>query len=77
MSKDNKNSLINNSIQTITEISSTKENETTLLIGTENGLSKVTISNNKLDKYDVSLKFNNYPNTEGLIDKSLSGILNG
>ena len=74
--KDNKNSLINNSIQTITEISSTKENETTLLIGTENGLSKVTISNNKLDKYEVSLKFNNYPNTEGLIDKSLSGILN-
>ncbi len=76
MSKNNKNSLINNSIQTITEISTTKENETTLLIGTENGLSKVIVSNNKLDKYDVSLKFNNYPNTEGLIDKSLSGILN-
>ena len=74
--KNNKNSIINNSILTITEISSTKENETTLLIGTENGLSKVIVSNNKLDKYDVSLKFNNYPNTEGLIDKSLSGILN-
>ncbi len=76
VSEKNDNSLVNNSILTITEISSTKENETTLLIGTENGLSKVTVSNNKQDKYDVNLKFNNYPNTEGLVDKSLSGILN-
>ncbi len=72
---DNKNSLINNSILTVTEISSAKESETTLLIGTENGLSEVIISNNKLDIYDVKLKFNNYPNLGGLIDKSLSGIM--
>ena len=70
------NSLVNNSILTIAEISSKNENETTLLIGTENGLSKVIVSNNKQDKYDVNLKFINYPDAEGLIDKSLSGIVN-
>jgi len=72
---ENKNSLINNSIQTINEIPSGNDNETILLVGTENGLSRVTIKNNNSDKFDVQLQFNNYINAEGLIDKSLSGVL--
>ena len=72
---DNKNSIINNSILTINEIPSGNENETILLVGTENGLSKVTIKNNNSDIFNVDLHFNNLINAEGLIDKSLSGIL--
>ena len=71
----NKNSLINNSILTITEIPSSKENETVLIIGTENGLSNVTVTNTSSKIYDVTLNFYNYLDAKDLVNKSLGAIL--
>lgn len=73
--KDDKNSIINNSIQTITEIPSESNDETILLVGTQDGLCKVIIKNLSSDIYDLQLKFINYSDREELLDKSILGIL--
>ncbi len=70
-----KNSLINNSILSLSEIPSKNVNEVILLVGTENGLSKIMVTNPNSDNYNVRLQFNNYLNASDLLDKSLSGIL--
>ncbi len=74
LKKNDQNSIISNSIQTITEIPS-NNSETILLVGTENGLSKIIIKNMSSDIYDIELKFNNYSGEDGLSDKSIRGIL--
>jgi signal transduction histidine kinase/DNA-binding response OmpR family regulator/streptogramin lyase len=71
----NKNSLVSNSILTITEIPSSKENEAVIIIGTENGLSNVTVTNNPSNIYDVTLKFDNYLDATDLANRSLRAIL--
>jgi signal transduction histidine kinase/ligand-binding sensor domain-containing protein/DNA-binding response OmpR family regulator len=71
----NNNSLINNSIQSITEIPSENNSETILLIGTENGISKATIKNITEDLYNVDINFSNLSNDIVLIENSIKGIL--
>ncbi len=73
--QDKSNSIVNNSILSISEKKSENDSETILLLGTENGLSEVHINNDKSNIYNVSLKFNNYNTLEGLVDKSISGAL--
>lgn len=72
---NSKNSLINNSILSLSEFPSDNANEIILLVGTENGLSKITVKNPDSDNYNVQLQFNNFINATDLIDKSLCGIL--
>jgi signal transduction histidine kinase/ligand-binding sensor domain-containing protein/DNA-binding response OmpR family regulator len=69
------NAIISNSILSISEINSAKSDETILLVGTENGLSKVTIQNDIAAKYEPKLIFNNFNDFEALIDKSINGIV--
>lgn len=73
--QNNNNSLINNSIQSITEISSENNSETTLLIGTENGISKATIKNSAENLYAVDIKFSTLSNDIVLLDNSIKGTL--
>ncbi len=73
--EQNNNSLVSNSILTITEISTSKENETELIIGTENGLSNVTVTNRSSNIFDVTLNFNNYLDAKDLVNKSLGALL--
>lgn len=73
--EENSNSLINNSILSISEIKSENNFETILLLGTENGLSEVTIKNKNDDIYNPNLIFNNYFNFDVLSEKVISGIL--
>ncbi|MEO8232183.1 MAG: two-component regulator propeller domain-containing protein [Ignavibacteriota bacterium] len=72
---DNSNSLVNNSILSINEIKNDDKSKTVLLIGTENGLSEITIKNDNSDKYNLQLKFNNFINAEILSDKSISAVI--
>ena len=71
---DNSNSLINNSILSINEIKTDDKSKTVFLIGTENGLSELTIKNDKSDKYKMHLEFNNFNNAESLSDKSINAV---
>ena len=74
--QNNSNSLINNSIQSITEISSANSTETILLIGTENGTSKAVINHNPNDIYNVDIKFSNLFSESVLNENAIRGILN-
>ncbi|HCY77413.1 MAG TPA: hypothetical protein DHV28_15965 [Ignavibacteriales bacterium] len=69
------NSIVNNSIHSIYELPAEKDSETVLIIGTENGLSKVTVTNKRDNIYDVALKFNNFDNVEEISDRSINGIV--
>ncbi|HEX7357595.1 MAG TPA: ATP-binding protein, partial [Ignavibacteriaceae bacterium] len=71
----NNNSIVNNSIHSIYELPSNDKSETVLLVGTENGLSKVTVTNKNDDKYDVTLKFENFNNIEKLSNRPISGVM--
>ncbi len=73
--ENNNNSLVSNSILTITEIPSSNENETILLIGTESGLNKATVISTESNIYDVKLNFSTYPDAKELFNKSLGAIL--
>lgn len=73
--QDKTNSLINNSIQSISEIFSDNNSETVLLIGTENGSSKAVIKNNSKDIYSVDIKFSNLSKENVLLENSIKGIL--
>ena len=69
------NTLINNSIQSITEITSENISETILLIGTENGSSKVVVKNNPKNIYHVDVTFSNLSKEKVLLENSIKGIL--
>ncbi|MBK7629955.1 MAG: response regulator [Ignavibacteriales bacterium] len=74
-SPEKSNTLINNSILSISEIDSKISSETILLLGTENGLSKVIINNENDDKYNPNLIFDNFPETDLLTDIPINGLL--
>lgn len=69
------NTLINNSIQSITEITSENISETILVIGTENGSSKAVIKNNPKSIYSVDVTFSNLSKEKVLLENSIKGIL--
>jgi signal transduction histidine kinase/ligand-binding sensor domain-containing protein/DNA-binding response OmpR family regulator len=73
--KNNRNSILSNSILTITELHSDNIHETILLVGTQNGLSKIVIKNLSSDIYDLQLKYINYSDSKELLDRSIRGIL--
>ncbi len=69
------NSLINNSVISIDEIQTNDNSKTILLIGTENGLSELTIKNNLNDIYNFKLDYNNFNDVENLSDLSISAVI--
>lgn len=73
--KNDHKSLISNSITTITEIPTKKKDETILLVGTENGINKITIKHHSSDIYNVELQFEKVSDNEFLSGNSIKGIL--
>lgn len=80
ISGNNNQRLISNSIYSICESKKLKfhnNSETILWIGTNNGLNKFIIKNNKPDSdiYDIDVKIESYSVKDGLSDKTINSII--
>lgn len=71
----NPNSLLSNSVISVTEMPTDKKDETILLVGTENGINKVTIKNKNENIYDFEVSFEIFAKDELGSGNIIKGIL--